>query len=233
MGAKVKDPVTYDPQTGRFASAEDYARERRDFDRAHLRWLLDLGQREDDSLLAGDDVMFAFFVGPHIEIEKTPSPATLLRTAKETVASIRRSVLEHTSWEFQVPAMSNAVEWFGFIPISWPKTADWLAAFRLRAVALLIEHYERIRECGRNDCKRLFLAVNNRKEFCSKKCSDKEQFERYVKRIGGKDKWLEKHSEQYHARKSAADAQAASPSGDPSEAVKHPKHVKQRSGKTL
>jgi hypothetical protein len=233
FGVKVNNPVGYEPESGRFISADDYVRKRRLYDQAQMIWLLDIGQRESDSLIPSDDLMLRTFVGPNVDIEEAPQPRKLLHVAKESLTQIRRGILERTPWEFQIPAMTHSVEWFGQGPISRPKTTDWQAAFRLRASALLIEFYDRIGECARNDCKRLFLALNTRKEFCSKKCSDKEQFERYVENIGGKDEWLKKHREQYHTRKSETDAQADSSSSDPSEAAKHPKPVKQRSSKTL
>src|SRR5690348_8204119 len=113
LGVKVKNPVGYYPQTGRFVSAEEYVRERPHYDQAQMIWLLEIGQRDGDSLIPSDEFMLHSFVGQNVDIEEPPQPPKLLHVAKETVTQLRHGLFERIPWEFHVPAMTHSVEWFG------------------------------------------------------------------------------------------------------------------------
>ena len=63
LGIKVENPIAFDPQSGRFYTAEDYARDKNLVDESHLFWLLDFAQRGDDSFTPNDELMLNTFAG--------------------------------------------------------------------------------------------------------------------------------------------------------------------------
>ena len=202
LGSDVKDPIGYDPQTGRFYNAEDYAREKVLRDEAGLIWLLNFGQEASVRLTPIDEALFQTFVGMYTDpIPSEVQADELHKIAADTVADLRRFVIERTAWKLQLPRMSRVVTWVGSYPIPAYRTDDWKTAFRLRATELVCECGDRIRKCKRTDCNRLFFAGDKRQVFCSRQCSQKTQFENYVKSIGGRKAWRKKHKEQYHVRK--------------------------------
>jgi hypothetical protein len=201
LGVKVENPVGFDPQTGRFYTAQDRARERSAIDAAHLSWLLDLGQREDSSLIPTDEAMLPSFLWPYATTEPKPASDQMHKLASETVADIRRWLIEHTPLELALPNVRCLVEWTGPHTIASFRTPDWEAAFQLSALQLVAEQGERVRSCKCDDCGRLFVAADKRQVFCSRGCSQRTQFERYVEKQGGKDEWHKQRREQYHQRK--------------------------------
>lgn len=203
LGAEVEDPVGFDPQSQRFYTLEDYAREKAAIEEAHLIWLLNFGQQDRPVVTPTDRLIFESFVSMYAASEFESSVEAIHKLANETVADVRRFIVEHAPWELPLPGMKRIVEWAGPYRISAFRTDDRQTAFRFHATELLCEHGDRIRTCKRDDCKRLFLAADKRQIFCSRPCSQKAQFEKYVKGIGGKIAWRKKHREQYHERKKA------------------------------
>ncbi len=203
LGSDVQNPKGFDPQTGLFYTLEGYLREKEAIGESLLRWLLNLGQQDRRVLTPTDTVVFQSFVEMYASASFEASLETIHHIAAETVDSIRRFAVERIPWEIQLPGMRRVVEWSGPYRMSAFRTDDWQAAFRLFATELVCEYGDRIRVCKRQECERLFLAGDKRQVFCSRECSQKVQFEKYVKGIGGKKAWLKKHREQYHSRKKA------------------------------
>lgn len=197
------------PTHRRLYSREQYLADREAFDRQELVWLLGFGQGERQAP-AIDEMHVEHFVADYLdpEVEISTDLVGVRRLAEETVKEIRR-VVEGDAWEFEV----SETICVGIEPAGERReyrarvflTRDFRAAFRLRASDLAYRYWGRIRTCKRPGCKRLFVAADKRQVFCSRECSQKTQFEKYVKSIGGKKAWRKKHREQYHQRKEAKD----------------------------
>ena len=183
LGATVKKPIAFAPETGRFYTAEDYAREQAVVDERHLRWLLDLGQRETEAAGPQDmDAMLPSFVGLYAETEPDASAKELQKLAREVVGNIRSFVVQHAAWEIPAGSARRVLEWFGDHWAVSFKTPDWRAAFHLRAFDLVTFYAEEIRECRGKDCGRLFITPDNRQIFCSARCARRAAYENFVLR---------------------------------------------------
>jgi hypothetical protein len=188
LGAKVKNPVGYDPQSRRFVSGEDYARDRAAIDEAHLKWLLELGQRDSDSLTPIDEVMFSSFVGPYTATELKASPGVLRKLATD----VCRLANERSGWKFSVNNTQRLVEWSGPYAFTSFETTDWQTAFGLRAADLLAEYAAQVHKCERVECRRLFVAVR-RQTYCSPHCSQRARFMKYWNSLSAKERREKRH----------------------------------------
>ena len=188
LGAKVKNPVGYDLQSRRFFSGEDYALRRAAIDEAHLKWLLELGQRDSDSLTPIDEVMFSSFVGPYTATELKPSPGAVRKLATDVCGLTN----ERSAWEFSVNNTQRVVEWSGPYAFASFKTANLQTAFRLRAADLLAEYAAQVHKCERVECGRLFVAVR-RQTYCSPQCSQRARFMKYWNSLSAKERREKRH----------------------------------------
>lgn len=191
LRSNIKKPVAFNPQTGRFYTAEEYASEKATIDQDHLRWLLDLGQREDDSFKPADEVMLSSFVGLYGATPEAKTPPDMLR---KLAAEVRVKMIEKGTWEFQLQDTERVVQWSGAYAIGHFKTSDWQTAFRLRAAELVTEYAEQVRKCARAECGRLFVAVK-RQAYCSTRCSQSARFARYWKRLPKKERRQKRHQQ--------------------------------------
>jgi hypothetical protein len=179
LGVKVENPIAFDPQSGRFYTAEDYARDKNLVDESHLFWLLNFAQRGDDSFTPNDELMLNTFAGLYTLSSPEDSPEALRKLAVETVADIRRFVVEHIPWELQIPNARCTLRWEGPYATAGFTVANWGDAFRLRAHELLDKYVEHVGRCKRVGCERLFLGADKRQEYCSRKCSLQVGFQNY------------------------------------------------------
>ena len=179
LGIKVENPIAFDPQSGRFYTAEDYARDKNLVDESHLFWLLDFAQRGDDSFTPNDELMLNTFAGLDTSALPEDSPEALRKLAVETVADIRRFVVERIPWELQIPDVRCTLRWEGPYATAGFTVTNWKDAFRLRAHELLEKCVEHVGRCKRAECGRLFLGADKRQEYCSRKCSLQVGFQNY------------------------------------------------------
>lgn len=186
--------IGYVPSRGFFT--EDIERDTTIANEAALMWLLDRGQRTPAKV--GDTEMFELFIAPFAtgsgEQKAVPS-AAIAEIARETVAALRRLIVDRVPWE--LPLVSRVLERDATLPYVTATVAakNWKDAFRARAGELTESFGHRIRVCKRDDCKHLLYADDARRVFCSQKCSQKSQFEKYVSRAGGAKNYQRKRRE--------------------------------------
>jgi hypothetical protein len=146
-----------------------------DEDRILLIWMIELGQRGDDSLKPGDSEMLRRFVTPVAiaHARHKPSPVAVYKLAAE----VRRFMLDRSPWNFPVKGVLF-VDWFGPNASGAWMFTDWQTTFRFRAVNLLKGYGSLVRKCLREGCERLFVAVK-RQVYCSAQCSQRARFAKH------------------------------------------------------
>jgi hypothetical protein len=88
------------------------------------------------------------------------------------------------------------------------RSSDLLLAARWRAQDLIVANYQRLSECPRIRCRRLFAVTHGSQRYCSEKCQQAERLTRWRQQNPERAKLLAHQArERRHAR--AQDAAAA------------------------
>lgn len=175
LGVKVKNPIAYYPQTGKFESAEERGREMEALDRWQLGWLINFAQR--GHVLQEDSRMVAWFTAMHMDAEPKITSPELQKFASDVAHELKVFLLDRKPWTFPLRSTRAALEPFSYSTTIF-KTDDWRTAFRLRTAELVAQHQSIVRSCGRTDCGRLFVA-SGKQTFCSKRCSHLKRLHAY------------------------------------------------------
>jgi hypothetical protein len=152
-----------------------------------LGWLLDLLNRSPETFahsseseiedLENEAAVFCEPIGSFVSVPSSRLTANMIVQLSHEIQDVVSGLLEGATYDFQIPSVTLAV-----IPNSrsrYMSSPD--ALFRLAVAKLIETDGHRIRRCARRGCERLFVR-RKRALYCGKKCSQLEQFARYVAR---------------------------------------------------
>jgi hypothetical protein len=154
---------------------------------SQLVWLIELLNRSEESIALGTEqergileaeiVAFAERIGqPSAGKSSILSPKEMIELFRDIRASIL-AIFQGAPFEIRIPAVSY-MSADGGPPIYMGNPE---ALFRLAVTRLLETERERIEICARPGCDNLFVR-RKRGLYCSLRCSQLEQFKRYVAR---------------------------------------------------
>lgn len=156
-------------------------------DLSRLGWLLDLLNRASESIaqssaaevhnLENEAVVFCEPIGSFAFSRSSRLTASQIAELTQEIRDVVSAILLGATHDFQIPTVTLAV-----IPNSPSRyMGSPEAIFRLAVAKLIETDGYRIRRCARPGCDRLFVR-RKRALYCSKRCSQLEQFARYVRR---------------------------------------------------
>jgi hypothetical protein len=159
-------------------------------DLSRLRWLLDLLNRSPETLgssseseikdLESEAAVFCDPVGSFNSGPRSGLTASNIADLSYEIRDIVFAFLEGATHDFQIPGVTLMV--IPNSPSRYMGSPD--AIFRLAVAKLIETDGHRIRRCARKGCDQLFVR-RKRALYCGKRCSQLEQFARYVERHGG------------------------------------------------
>jgi hypothetical protein len=156
-------------------------------DRSRLDWLLNLLNRSSESIaqpspaevhnFESEAAIFCEPIGSLITSRSSMLTASQIADLIQEVQGVLSAILQGATHDFEISGVTLAL-----IPNSRSRYMGSPAAiFRLAVAKLLETDGHRIRRCARPGCGKVFI---RRKQalYCSRRCSQVEQFARYVRR---------------------------------------------------
>ena len=156
-------------------------------DLSRLRWLLDLLNRSGESLaqsspaevhnFENEAAVFCKPVGSFVSSRSSVMTTSQICDLIQEVRDVISAILSGATYDFEIPGVTLAL-----IPNSPIRYMGPLGAIFRLAVARLVESDGyRIRRCARPGCGTIFIR-RKRALYCGQRCSQFEQFVRYVQR---------------------------------------------------
>jgi len=146
-------------------------------DLSRVRWLLDLVYRPLENIIPSFENEAAVFCEPVGSFIDASVEASRVRDLIQEVRGVIDAIQLGATHDFEIPQVLLAL-----IPNSPIRYIGSLEAiFRLAVARLLESDGHRIRRCARPGCGTAFIR-RKRALYCSQRCSQLEQFARYVQR---------------------------------------------------
>jgi hypothetical protein len=156
-------------------------------DLSRLRWLLDLLNRPTESLeqpspaevhnFEKEAAVFCEPVGSFASSRSLTLTKSQIADLIQEVQGVLSAILQGATHDFEIPGVTLAM-----IPNSRSYyMGSPVAIFRLAVAKLLETDGHRIRRCARPGCGRVFIR-RKRALYCSRRCSQLEQFAKYLQR---------------------------------------------------
>lgn len=161
-------------------------------DLTRLRWLLELLNRSPETFarssereiedLESEAAVFCEPIGSFASGLSSSLTTSMIAQLSHEIQQVVFGLLEGATHDFEIPGVTLVV--IPNSPSRYMGSPD--AIFRLAVAKLIETDGHRIRRCARPGCDRLFVR-RKRALYCGKKCSQLEQFARYVVRHASDD----------------------------------------------